>query len=351
MLAKERAVELGRREAELARRSRLLAGAPAGVVTEAEAAAAEALPGAEAFAESLARRTAGAIPGGGAVTGIVDLMKAVPRAQWQVTARVRGMVAAEKRGVELAAKLEAGAKRLLEVGKVGGKVAIIEGRRAERGETLKERAKRREAIVDRMRKVAQLANDAEAFANHVGSQGAIVAGELPEFAASISATTKAALDVLAEALPSMPDAQLDRWEPSAAEIAKFNRWNAAINDPTSLLARAREGTITADEVRAVERTYPRVIAQLRATVQTQVNAAQTKGVTLSRQRVQALETLLGYSLTTESSSGAMQRAQQVFGGARRGETEKSDTVRPLPGAARVTLGNRYMTPQQAAAER
>jgi hypothetical protein len=352
MMMRERIAESGRRQAELVARSEQIAAAPLKPMVQAEAEAAEAIPGVTSAVGRAVKGIVESVPVvGKTLTGGIEIARSIPRAQWQVTTRVRGMVAAEKSGQELAAKIESGARKLVVTGKTAGKAMVVASRREERGPTLKARAKARAETVDRMRTVARLHNDFEAFADHMGEQGSVIAGDLPDLAASMSTTTRAALSVLSEALPSMPDTQLDKWEPSAAEIAKFNRWNAAINDPTSLLARAREGTITTDEVRAADRVYPRVMTQLRATVQAQVNEAQVKGATFPRQQVQALETLLGYPLTTESASGAMRRTQQVFSGARRGESEKADSVRPLPGAARVTIGSRMLTPQQAAAER
>lgn len=351
--------ELSAREAELVRRSRILAGAPVDVAAEADALAAEALPGGAAFAESVARRTLGVVPGGGAVTGIADLLRTIPRQQWQVTARVRGMVAAEKRARDLGAAIERGASSLLRVAGKGTTVIAAPIRREERREELERKAergvkaaaKRRAETVDAMRQVQLLRDDPEAFADHMDAQGFAVASDLPEIVQGVSGVTLAATQVLAEAVPKQPQGQLDKWEPSNADVARFSRVRAALSRPTSVLDRARDGSLTQEEIRAVERVYPQTMVDIRAAIQAVVSSAVERDEQIPRERLPAIEAILGYPLATGSSPESVRRAQAVFSGARRGETAKADVVRPLPGAANVTLSNRYMTPQQAAGAR
>lgn len=347
--ATERLADLSRRQQTLTEASKILQSAPTRVVLPVEAEAAVAIPGVAETAAGATRATVESAPVvGKAAVGIFDVARAIPRHQWQVTARVRGMVAAEKRGAELLARIETGAKALLKVGKVA-RYAAGKAVETEQPRGVRARAERRDQTAARMRRVVELDRSVDAFMQHADAQGFAVAGELPEMATAMSAKMRAAVAVLAEAVPAQPDRQLDRQEFSPADIARFERRAAVLNRPTALLDRARDGTITAEEVEAVERVVPTVLAQMRASVQAEVTDAQARGVTLPRQRVQAIETLLGYRLTSEGANQAA--AQAVFSGARRGETAKADTVRPLPGAANVTLGNRYMTPQQAAGAR
>lgn len=348
--ARERLQQQQLREAELGRRSSIVTGEQAVGSMEAEAMAASALPGADSFFNAVTQRAVDLVPGGNAAVGAFQWLTAIPRAQWQVTSRVRGMVSIEKRAAALRQTIDDGARKLLSASRKVAPLAVVPASGRELGVSASPRARaaeERAAMADQMRRAKELAMDQEVMADHVARQSALVAGDLPDFTEAVGIKAAEAAAVLGEAVPEIPEAQLDAWEPSAAETAEFQRRKGALNNPTGLLERAGNGTLTASEVRAVERVFPEVMEQMRVAVQSALSEAQASRQVIPRQRVQGIETLLGYRLTSASTQVAMAKAQEVFGGARQGESAKSDTVQPLPGASRLTLANRSATSLQA----
>lgn len=340
-----------------------------------------------AAAASAASSIASTVPGGGiAAKGVASLFS-IPTQQRQVVARVRGMVAIEEMGKKLADGIEDGARWL--IGQATGK-KIVAGeafRALTRPETVSEKkveAAREDARRARAARAPaappvpslearpseeeqrasadldgiileanRLASDPSALAARLEEQTSAVAADLPETTAAVGRLAARAARVIARAAP-IPDGQpLDSWRPSAADRAAVSRVRDAISRPLELFGRALDGTLTKAEVDAVAEVTPGVLAKMRAAAQAHVEAARVDGRVLSEQNRRGVETLLGYPLTTGSSRPSVARSQAVFGAARAGRTERptDGMVRPLPGAAKVTLGDRFMTPQQAAASR
>jgi len=355
--AREGMMQQEMRERELARRSGMVEGRPASLDMEADAIAAQALPGAEQFFSAMTQQAASLVPGGAAVTGAWKWLSAVPRAQWQVTSRVRGMVAIEKRAAELGKRIENGAKSLLSTTRKAVPLIAQAGTdeglgprltQRERAAMQREKAKEeRAAMAAEMRRVKELAMDQEVMVKHMAAQGSLVSGDLPDFAEGMNIKAAEAAAVLSESVPEIPEGQLDDWEPSGAEMSEYKRRKDALNNPAGLLARAGNGTLTASEVRAVERVFPEVMEKMRVAVQSSLTDALASGQPIPRQRVQGIEALLGYRLTSASSQTAMAKAQEVFAGGAQAAAEQTQTVRPLPGASRLTLASRAATSMQA----
>lgn len=316
----------------------------------------------EVAAAATAAETAAAAAAGpaGAVAarGLRSLLS-IPTQQRQVVARVRGMVALENMGRNLATGIEDGARWL--VGRATGSKALgFEAARAVGGAPKKtrppsarERRELEKQADEMIREANRLAGNPDALAERIEQQGGFVGRELPQTAAAVSDLMRRAAGVYARAAP-VPDGQpLDKWQPSAADRASIRRVAAVVSNPLELYSRALDGTITSAEVAAVSEVMPDVVARMRAAAQAHVEAAKLDGRTISEQRRLGIETLLGYPLTRGRTAPSVQRTQGVFGAARSGRSEKpSDGMaQPLPGAAKVTLGNRYETPQQAAANR
>lgn len=335
---------------------------------------------------------ASAVPGGGLAAKGVSSLLSIPGARRQVTARVRGMVALEEMGRSLSTGIEDGARWLIGQA-TGKKIALAAGVKQLMGETSEDRRRvaerdrqREERAAARARPTApgarppaparetrrawpggrddatldgiileanRLARDPSAMAARLDDISFAAARELPETTSSVGRLATRAAAVIARAAPVPEGQPLDAWTPSDADRASIARIVEAVSRPIGLYDRALDGTLTKAEVDAVGEVTPTTLARMRAAAQAHVEAARVEGRFLSEQHRRGIETLLGYPLTTGSSRPSVGKLQNVFGGARAGQTERptDGMVRPLPGAARVTLGNRYMTPQQAAAER
>ena len=344
---------------------------------------------------SAASSVASVIPGGSLAAKGVSSLLSIPSAARQVTARVRGMVAIEEMGNKLSTGIEDGARWLVgqATGKkiaIGAGVQELMGESSEDRRRIAERKKRREsakaegapgapaataekaparvareprrlwaggrddATLDEIiRESNRLARDAAAMADRIEEQTFAAGRELPETSASVGRLAARAAAVIARAA-TIPNGQpLDAWTPSDADRASVARVVEAVSRPIGLYDRALEGTLTKAEVDAVAEVTPSTLSRMRAAAQAHVEAARVEGRVLSEQHRRGIETLLGYPLTTGSARPSVAKYQGVFGAARAGQTERptDGMARPIPGASKVTLGDRYMTPQQAAAER
>lgn len=336
---------------------------------------------------------ASTVPGGGLAAKGVSSLLSIPSAQRQVTARVRGMVAIEEMGRNLSTGIEDGARWLIGQA-TGKKLALGAGAKALMGETsedrrrMEERRRRRETRAEappagapataparraparEARRVwpggrddatldgiiveaNRLARDPAAMADRIEEQTFAAARDLPATSSAVGQLATRAAAVIARAAPVPNGQPLDSWTPSDADRAAIARVVEAVSKPLGLYDRALDGTLTKAEVDAVGEVTPTTLARMRAAAQAHVEAARVEGRVLSEQHRRGIETLLGYPLTTGSSRPSVGKLQGVFGASRAGHTERptDGMTRPLPGAAKVTLGDRYMTPQQAAAER
>jgi hypothetical protein len=117
------------------------------------------------------------------------------------------------------------------------------------------------------RSVEDAVEDAQAHTEAVQAAAAPIAQHSPRVAQAFERAAIRATLYLAQALPSSKPTsaltpKLDREEPSDAEKATFTRIFQAVHDPTSVLARVEDGTVTADEVAAIQATAPETYAAM-----------------------------------------------------------------------------------------
>jgi hypothetical protein len=115
---------------------------------------------------------------------------------------------------------------------------------------------------DAMRKSVETAlTDTQSHTAAISQAVSPIAQHSPRVAQAFERAAIRATLYLGHALPtSKPTSaltpKLDRDEPSDTEKAKFTRIFQAVHDPTSVLARVEDGTVTPDEVAAVQHTAP-----------------------------------------------------------------------------------------------
>lgn len=318
------------------------------------------------------QQAAASVPVLGSIMRAAETLEGIPRRNAQVTNRVRALVATERRWSGFRDKIESGVARLMKAA-ASPTALLVAGEAARRQLTPERRrppagrrvlseaeevrsaraAERSDAETDqRIRRAHELLANPDELARLMEEQSHAVVEDMPETTSEVSLLAMRAAKVLAAAAP-MPDGlALDTHTWSPAERARFRRIEAVVNEPTAVVDRAMEGTLTREEVSAVEEVYPNAMRDIRTQIMGKLDEDRRRGKIPTQQARQALETILGVPLTTNSTPAAVRRIQGVFGGARRGETARpTDTVRPMPGAARVTLGDRFQTDQQAANNR
>ena len=328
----------------------------------------------------------GAVPGVGTILRAGESLVSLPTWKAQVTSRIQGMAVLERRARMFQASLERGTEKMMRalsatqtfgrpvVGPIRAAksssvgFALREGLRqqfrpaagaAEGARPAPPPREEREAariergVDDRIRRAHQLMQNPEEFARLMDDQSFAVAGDLPETTREVQLLSMRALQVLASAAPMPSGMALDSYTWSPAQRAQFQRIEAVVADPTRLLDMVADGTVTRAEVEAVDKVYPRALTSIRAQVMGLLDRDRAEGKPLSASSQRSLEALLGVPLSVNSKKASVQRFQEVFTGARRGESERpSETrARPNAGAKALTLGRRQMTDQQRANNR
>jgi hypothetical protein len=96
----------------------------------------------------------------------------------------------------------------------------------------------------------------------------------PNVALAFGNATKRATAFLTSKLPHesheslTPNADPESANPE--EIARFLRYARAVDDPTSVLAHLKDGTLTSEEMEAAEAVYPDLVKDIRAKVATKL---------------------------------------------------------------------------------
>ena len=108
----------------------------------------------------------------------------------------------------------------------------------------------------------------------------------PNVALAFGNATKRATAFLASKLPHESHESLtpnaDPQSANPEEIARFLRYARAVDDPTSVLAHLKDGTLTSEEMEAAEAVYPDLVKDIRAKVATKL-AEKTTPMDLSQE--------------------------------------------------------------------
>jgi hypothetical protein len=129
---------------------------------------------------------------------------------------------------------------------------------------------RLQAFTARAKELEQLATDPDALTQRIGAAIGPLQHTAPTTAQALAATATKAVGFLSSKVPKPPPSSMpgvpalqSTWQPSDAEIAKYERYAAAINDPTSVFEDLRHGTVTREAVEALQAVYPSYYADMR----------------------------------------------------------------------------------------
>lgn len=126
---------------------------------------------------------------------------------------------------------------------------------------------RAEAYNARLDELSKLATDPMALAARVESITKPWAANAPETAAQVGNTMRRATTFLFNKAPKPPGG-LDplrpkkRWQPSDMELAKFARYQQAVENPQSVVDSLQDGNVSREGVEALKEVYPATYAQL-----------------------------------------------------------------------------------------
>lgn len=169
----------------------------------------------------------------------------------------------------------------------------------------------------------------------------------PDVRLSVMATADRAMSFLGSKLPPAPqsmDPLQSRFEkprdPSPEQIAKFNRYFRAVEDPVSVLDDLAAGRITTEGVEALRAVYPKTYALLQHHVMEQVSEAPRK---LTYQQQLQIGYLLGVPATPLAEPRIMALVQQVYGPGQTGAASPMPAAKP----SRSHAGKSLESPSQS----
>jgi hypothetical protein len=169
---------------------------------------------------------------------------------------------------------------------------------------------------------------------------------LPEHSTEMASTAARAVSYLASLKPDTGKANpLDRQkEPSEVEKARYNRALAIAEQPLLVLQHVKDGSVTADDVKAISAIYPSLYQGLKQDIMTKMIDHMHKGQEIPYQTRLGLSLFLGVPMESSIDSQNILRNQALY-------AQPVQAPKPTfsPSSAKSSLGklpNIYATPQQ-----
>lgn len=165
---------------------------------------------------------------------------------------------------------------------------------------------------DRLEKLAELATNPEALAEHVKTG---LAEPAPGVAGVIAGTAARAVSFLHNKAPKDPNPPtlpgLERdWSPSDLELATWSRFVRAVNNPRSVLEDMQRGTVTKEAVEALQAVYPQLVGDVQRRI---ISSMADKKRPYSYSQRLALASLFGKPVETTTAPAAMAEFQAIHG--------------------------------------
>lgn len=202
----------------------------------------------------------------------------------------------------------------------------------------------------RSEEVLRLAHDPKALTSTIQSATAGLHDHAPTVGMHVGATSTRAVQFLAAKLPQHPPAGLmtHKWVPSATEMAIWNRYYDAVEDPVGVMKQAATGLLSKEAVEAVKAVYPDLYESMRKAVSVRLTTPSGKPrMSLPYRQRLAVSQFIGSDVTGSMSPEAIQASQRVY------QSSLRPSIQPPPPskAGALTLGERSMTATERIANR
>jgi hypothetical protein len=197
--------------------------------------------------------------------------------------------------------------------------------------------------------VLQAVANSDDHVQTIADAAAPISQHSPNVANAFQRAALRATMYLASQLPKAPPNPSDTLMPNASndetsdtEKAKFERIFEAVHDPTTLLTRTEDGTITPEEVNAVANTHPQMLASMREQMKDSLLGVTTP---LPYSRRLAISTFLGQPVDASMSPTfvqALQGGSGKKGGSKKGTGHKGGHAK----AANLPLAKQMLLPNE-----
>lgn len=130
-----------------------------------------------------------------------------------------------------------------------------------------------------------------------------------ELADKIESHVARRVEFLARVMPKRPDAAGPQWRPSDTQLREFARYVQVVEEPMTVLARARAGTITSQDVEALREVYPAVYSRVQQ--EALMQTAKLRDKLTSQQRI-AMSMLTGTPIDPALHPAILAQLQASF---------------------------------------
>ncbi len=167
---------------------------------------------------------------------------------------------------------------------------------------------------DRVKRINELFNDSDAFAAHLGNQTENIAQHLPDTSTSLSKVASNTIAFLHSKIPQPPPNVTlgPTWEPSPAEKQKFDRYYAAVSDPTIALKQIAAGHLPNETMESLIAVHPELLVQMRKQAKEMVGEYRAKRMALPIK--EALSKFYMAPLTVSTTPASMAMTAKAFQG-------------------------------------
>ncbi len=170
----------------------------------------------------------------------------------------------------------------------------------------------------------------------------------PNTTQAMQMTMVRGLTFLASKVPVQPDSAVlsGKFVPSAAEVSKFKRYYAAVQNPFIVLDQMRYGTISLESLEALQTVYPNLYGKISAELMDKLAEHKSKDKHLPYKTKLALSLFLNQDLVNGVKNQELQMTQSVY--AQNGMNQPiQNAVKPTAGALKnISASERMRTPMQ-----
>lgn len=176
-------------------------------------------------------------------------------------------------------------------------------------------AGRTEAVKQRLSEIAKLAADPEVLQARLGEAMSELSEVAPAAGTEFFATATRAVGFLQSKAPKPPSQFMDvpalrrPWTPSDADVSKFERYAAAVDNPGGVTEDMAGGVVTREAVEALQAVYPKLYE---ATREKLLERLATHGKALDYKQRLSLGLMLNAATDPSLEPAAIARAQSVY---------------------------------------
>jgi hypothetical protein len=196
---------------------------------------------------------------------------------------------------------------------------------------------RRDGFAKASTKLGKLAADPAGTSAKLAEGVQSLAPHAPELANAVVETQLRSIAFLNEKAPRNPDMGktlnpfIQAWEPSDGELAQFERYAAAVQDPIGVLDELESGSVSSEAVEALKAVYPALYEDVRTQLLERVSEIET--VVPYRDRIQ-LSIMFGVDLDPSMDNAFANAVQNSYGSASQAQ-EPRPAYRPTSASSKL----------------